>query len=145
MIEDSSFCDSDKVQDLFHVIQVNYEPVTLFRLGRKEENKNRPLMVRLNSKEAKAAIMSNLGRLKHAVRRFSERISVTHDYTPEERKMIKELVEDARRRNSNQQNERYKWKVRGMQLVKICVRGHEEDITTRALHRGPGGPAKLNP
>ena len=122
MIEDSSFCDLDKVQDLFHVIQVNYEPVTLFR-----------------------HVMSNLGRLKHAVRRFSERISVTHDYTPEERKMIKELVEDARRRNSNQQNERYKWKVRGMQLVKICVRGHEEDITTRALHRGPGGPAKLNP
>ena len=68
MVEDISFCDEDKVQDIFDAIKVKYEPMTMFRLGKKEENKNRPLMVRLISKEAKETVLSKLGRLKYAVR-----------------------------------------------------------------------------
>ena len=41
------------------------------------------------------------------------------DYTPEERKIIKELVEEARRRNTNEAKEEHLWKVRGFQIVKI--------------------------
>ena len=100
------------------------EPMTMFRLGIKQENKNRPLMVRLHSKEEKYAILSKLGRFKYATRKYDEPISITHDYTPEERKMIKQLVEEARRRNSNEKNEgkgENVWKVRGLQLVKTCT------------------------
>ena len=34
------------------------------------------------------------------------------DYTPEERKIIKELVKEARRRNTNDAKEEYLWKER---------------------------------
>ena len=127
MAENNSFSDEDKVQDMFGAIRVKYKPVTMLRLGTKEENKNRPLMVRLNSKKEKGTVLSKLGRLKYVARRCNERISVTHDYTSEERRKIKELVDESKRRNMNEQNDTYTWKVRGMQIVKIFVRGHEED------------------
>ena len=41
------------------------------------------------------------------------------DYTPQERKIIKELVKEARRRNTNEAKEEYLWKVREIQIVNI--------------------------
>ena len=121
---DCETSDEDKVEDLFQAINVEYKPATIFRLGVKQETRNRPLMIRLSSKEEKFSILSKLGRLKYARRKYEDRISVTHDYTLEERKTIKELVEEAKRRNTLEKNEGaqgYTWKVRGMQLVKICT------------------------
>ena len=131
MPEDSLFCDKDKVQDIFEAIGVECTPLEMFRLGSQEVNKNRPLLVRLNSKEEKNMVFSKLCRLKYVKRRFNERISITHDYTRQERRKIKELVEESKRRNrQNEQIEQFIWKVRGMQIIKICVRGREEDSTS---------------
>ena len=73
----SNMSDTDKVRDIFDAIDVKYEPVTIFRLGIKKDNGNRPLMVRLHSKEEKESIFANLGRLKYVTRRCNERISIT--------------------------------------------------------------------
>ena len=87
--------------------------------------------MRLNSKEEKNMVFSKLCRLKYVKRRFNERISITHDYTRQERRKIKELVEESKRRNrQNEQIEQFIWKVRGMQIIKICVRRREEDSTS---------------
>ena len=120
MTEDNiNTSDKDKVRDILDAINIESEPVTMFRLGIKEQNKKRPLLVRMHSKDEKKTILTNLSRLKYATRKYDERISITPDYTPEERKMIKELVKDARRRNTNEAKEEYLWKVRGFQVVKI--------------------------
>ena len=73
----------------------------------------------MHSKDEKKTILTNLSRLKYATRKYDERISITPDYTPEERKMIKELVKEARRRNTNEAKEEYLWKVREFQIVNI--------------------------
>ena len=128
MIEDSSISDTDKVWDILDAIQAKNEPVTMFRLGKKEEGKNRPILVRLNSKEEKNKVFSKLGRLKHATRRYNERISITHDYKREERRKLKDLVEEAKRRN-NKATKGCIWKVRGMEIIKLPLRAQKEDTT----------------
>ena len=113
MTEDNiNTSDKDKVRDILDAINIESEPVTMFRLGIKEQNKKRPLLVRMHSKDEKKTILTNLSRLKYATRKYDERISITPDYTPEERKMIKELVKEARRRNTNDAKEEYLWKER---------------------------------
>ena len=52
-----------------------------------------------------------------------KKLSITHDYTIDERKVIKEYVEEAKKRN-NTGTKGYVWKVRGtprngMKLMKI--------------------------
>ena len=122
--DESNVSDKEKLDDLFETINVECKPTTVFRLGVKQENRIRPLMLRLPCKEDKYAILSKLGRLKYTRRKYEERISVTHDYTLEERKTIKELVKEAKRRNTKEGIEGgqgYEWKVRGTRLVKICM------------------------
>ena len=103
--------DENKVKDVFDAVNVKYKPISMYRLGAKQEDKIRPLMVCLQSKEEKGDFMSKLWKLKYARDKF-KRISITHDYTLEERKTIKEWVKEAKRRNMNE-NEGYTWKVRG--------------------------------
>ena len=108
---DDNAIDEIKVIDVFDTVNIKYKPMSIYRLGAKQEDKKRPLMVRMHSKEDKDDFMSQLWKLKHVRDKF-EKISITHDYTLEERKKIKEWVEEANRRNMNEK-ERYKWKVRG--------------------------------
>ena len=65
----------------------------------------------MKSKEEKDDFMSKLWMLKNVRMKFKG-MSITHDYTLEERKMIREYVEEANRRNKAETNE-YRWKVRG--------------------------------
>ena len=116
--------DENKVKDVFDAVNMKYKPISMYRLGAKQEDKIRPLMVCLQSKEEKGDFMSKLWKLKYARDKF-KRISITHDYTLEERKTIKEWVKEAKRRNMNE-NERYTWKVRGtpkteMRIIKISI------------------------
>ena len=130
---DCNTSDENKVQDIFNKINVKCKPRMLYRLGIKGEGKNRPLMVHLQSKEEKDDVLLKLWRLKYA-RRKNERISITHDYTLEERKLIKKLVEESKRRNMNENNKEtndFVWKVRGtpktrMRIVKIRMEQREE-------------------
>ena len=121
--------DENKIRDIFKAIDVNLKPVTMFRLGIKRGDRSRPLMVRMQSKEEKYTIMSKLWKLKYA-RAKVERVSITHDFTIEERMSIKEMVDESKRRNENESKNgastNYAWKLRGnpkcgMQLVKVAI------------------------
>ena len=64
----------------------------------------------METQKAKLNFMSSLGRLKEGPVRF-RRISITDDYTQEEREEIRQLVEVARERSKY--DSQYVWKVRG--------------------------------
>ena len=82
-------------------------------------------MVKLKSKIERDNVMSNMWRLKNSTN-ANERVSVTYDYTLEERRQIKEYVNEAKRRNSTAKNDNdrkdgYAWKVRGTPKTKLRI------------------------
>jgi len=67
----------------------------MYRLGRWDENKPRPLLVTFRNYDQKEEIMSNLRNLKQPVEKFRG-ISISHDFHPKERQERKRLIEEAR-------------------------------------------------
>ena len=72
----------------------------------------------------KEEFMSKLWMLKYIRMKF-KKLSITHDYTQNERKIIKSYVEEAKKRNMSD-TKGYKWQVRGtprqgMSLIKIAM------------------------
>ena len=65
----------------------------------------------------KKEFMSKLWMLKQIRMKF-KKLSITNDYTKDEREAIKELVNEAKKRN-NADTTGYIWKVRGMRLLKM--------------------------
>lgn len=68
--------------------------------------------------------MSKLWMLKCVKKKFN-RLSITNDYTLDERKIMKDYVEEANKRNMTRMKG-YVWKVRGtprqgMRLIKIAM------------------------
>ena len=121
-LEEGEISDTQLIKDIFEATDTQQEPSFINRLGPKRDGKTRPLMVRMRNKEEKEQFMSKLWMLKNARRRF-KRMSITNDYTLEERYMIKKYVEEAKIRNTTERNE-YQWKVRGtpkegLKLVRI--------------------------
>ena len=76
-------------------IGVETTPESIVRLGKAENNKTRPLKIKLKSEAEKDTIMSRLPNLKNAEDVF-RRISVTDDHTIEERQEIERLVKSKR-------------------------------------------------
>jgi len=62
----------------------------MFWLGRREDGKERPLLVRFSSEEKKKSVMSRVKELKGAPKRY-RKICIVHDLTPRQREVIKEL------------------------------------------------------
>ena len=121
-LKEGEICDSKLVEDIFAATATQYGPAYMIRLGTKNNDKSRPLMLRMKNKDEKEEFMSKLWMLKN-VRTWSKNISITNDYTLEERRLMKKWVEEANKRNTIGTNE-YRWKVRGtpregLRLVKI--------------------------
>lgn len=112
------------VTELLGKIGVTTEPETVVRLGNVPEipvgNKIRPLKIKFNSPEEKAQMMSRLSNLKKAEAKF-KKISITDDYTIEERQEIKRFVDEAKRRNSTEEGNFY-WRTRGSQKTGLELR-----------------------
>ena len=106
--------ESDKqyVNELMQKLGVNHKPESVARLGKTNESKkSRPLKVCFQTEEEKERVLSHLSNLKNVEHRFSK-ISITHDYTIEERQEIKRYVEEAKHKNSIEK-ENFFWRVRG--------------------------------
>ena len=112
------------VKELFDTLEVKHHPTTLTdRLGGKSLHKIRPIRIKMESNERKSEIMSKLWKLKHGQARF-HKISITEDFTQEERKEIKRWVDEAKERT--QQDDGYIWKIRGsprskLRFIKLSV------------------------
>ena len=110
--EENTESDRTTVEDLFNTVGIEYAPTTSAtdRLGSKSSERTRPIRICMKTQEAKSSFMTSLGKLKDGPDTF-KKISVTDDYTQEERKEIKRWIEEAKARSRNECD--YVWKVRG--------------------------------
>jgi len=60
----------------------------IYRLGRRQEDKPRPLLLAFHDNEKKNHVMANLRNLKYSVDKF-KKIGISHDLPPRERKRRK--------------------------------------------------------
>ena len=121
-LKEGDICDTKLVKDIFEATATQHKPAQIMRLGQRNSDKTRPLMLHMKNRDEKEEFMSKLWMLKNVRARFGN-ISITHDYTLEERYLIKKWVAEAEQRNTHGTNE-YRWKVRGtprtgLRLVKI--------------------------
>ena len=109
---------SGPVKELFDTMEIEQHPgISTDRLGAKSPDKIRPIRITMESYERKQKFMSSLWRLKNGPEKF-RRISVTEDYTQEERHEIKRWVDEAKRR-TQEVDDGYVWKVRGSPRSKL--------------------------
>ena len=64
--------------------------LSMYRLGRREQNKVRPLLVKFKDEETKRKVIGMAKGLKLARPRYKE-ISIAHDLTPQQRERVKEV------------------------------------------------------
>ena len=98
-----------------------------FRIGKAVPNRNRPIKVIMSCEEDKEMIMKNLKKLQNANEEFKT-IRVTDDHTIEEREVIKEWVQKAKKATEEEgEQSQYIYKARGspkngMRLVRFTKR-----------------------
>ena len=92
----------------------------IIRLGKKSENSNQPLRITLENPADKNNIMANANMLKNADEKFRN-ISISYDYTKEEREKIKASVAAAKELTKNDPNFSYR------------VTGHPWNLYTRKI------------
>ena len=115
--EDAGTQTGPVFKELFDTLEVKHHLTTLAdRLGGKSPDKIRPIRVTMESLERKRELMAKLWKLKHGPEKF-QKISVTEDYTQEERKEIKRWVDEAKERTKK--GDGYVWKIRGSPRSKL--------------------------
>ena len=101
----------------------------LYRLGRFEEDKTRPLLVAFRNIEQKDQIMENLRNLRQPIEKFRG-IGVSHDLHPKERDERKRLVEEAKQQHIASDTdavENYRFLVVGMGQRKKVLKIKKKD------------------
>ena len=88
-------------------------PTSVMRIGTKVEGRNRPIKVIFKSTDEKYKLLNNLKNLKG--KELYKTISVTHDYTFNEREVLNNFLRQAKEKNEldTTENKDYKWKVWG--------------------------------
>ena len=94
----------------------------VFRLGRTTaENKTRPLLIEFKDPMLKNKVLENLAKLRSAEEKL-RCISVAHDMTKSEREKCKELVQECKEKQKQEESGEWKYQVRGppgdMRIVK---------------------------
>ena len=102
--EEGAESDKNFIKEFFGVLGLDYEPKSTTRLGSAANNKRRPLRLTMNTEEEKNKIMARIPNLKNADDTLKN-ISVTDDYTVDERNEIKSWVEKAKKRNEVETDE----------------------------------------
>ena len=122
--EDKDFC----IEMMNQVLKVGYEEGNIkkiHRLGKWQEGCKRPLMVEFEDGRTKNLVMEFAGRLANAPERFKG-VVITHDMTQKERLQCKNLVEEAKKQQMEDQSGEWQYKVRGqpgqMKIVRMRKR-----------------------
>ena len=121
-IENGKEKDDEFVTAFLGALGIDINPESTVRLGKSDHNRIRPLKLKMKTEEEKDAVMARLPNLKNAEDKF-KKISVTDDYTVDERNEIRKWVDKAKEQNRDD-NSDVIWKVRGtpkngMRLVKF--------------------------
>ncbi len=106
--------DKNQIEELLEVIDLSdIKPTRHHRIGAEvDENgrrKKRPIKVTFQSEGEKERMMNNLNKLKL----FGYCLSITDDFTINERRKIKEMCEKAKKWNCEKCDGHFIWRVRG--------------------------------
>ena len=88
--------DEQYIKDILERLDVRVSPVTVTRLGPPNDKKMRVLKVAMKSEADKDKVMGNLRKLKGTENLFGK-ISITSDYSSNDREMIKDKVKEAKK------------------------------------------------
>ena len=107
------------------------------RLGKLSHEKKRPLLVCFANEREKSTLLGNLSILK-GLEKYKG-VSITEDLTPDERKHLKKLSDQAKERNKNDSSENEHWRVRGCSkngffLIKIKSKVQTESAKETKKH-----------
>jgi chaperonin cofactor prefoldin len=120
---DKTFC-MELCSDVLGIDSDVIDFKALFRLGRFETGKVRPILIQVREKTLKNQIMESLYKLRGADDKFKN-VSITHDLTQKERVECKALIEEAKKKQIEETGE-FIWRVRGLpgqlKLTKIKKR-----------------------
>ena len=92
--------EAEFINALFQTMGIDTQPESITRLGKPDPNKLHPINLKMKSN------------LKNAEGRYNK-ISVTEDYTAEEREANRNKVTEARNKTEAEGEGKYVWKVRG--------------------------------
>ena len=99
--------------------------IKVVRIGKKENDKNRPLKVCFCNEFDKRKFFANLYYLKNSEEKY-RKVQVQHDLSKEERETIKNLGKEADEKNSQEKPKDFLYRVRGspgaMKIVKVYKR-----------------------
>lgn len=122
--DDLAFCH-ELVEGILEVDCGRDEIVNVFRLGKREVDYCRPVLVEFKKREIKNAVMESLAKLAEAEDRFKV-LSVMHDMTKKEREDCKQLVAEARQQQNSDESGEFIYRVRGapgeMKILRIRKR-----------------------
>ena len=119
--EDKHTNDKEYVKELLENVGLNVDPESIVRLGKNiDPNKCRPIKIKFKSPDEKDNMMSRLSNLKKAEDKF-RKISITDDYTIEERQEIKKFVDEAKTRNLSEEGNFF-WRIRGSPKIGMELR-----------------------
>ena len=128
--------DRSEIEELLDDIDVRDIKLNHHRIGKKDEEglKWRPIKLKLENVNEKERIMKNLHKLKKYGNRY---ISITDDFTINERKIIKEKCKKAKEMNFANDGD-FIWRVRGsprtsLRFAKIPRRNVPDRKTTESL------------
>ena len=91
-----------------------------FRIGSFEENKDRPVRVKFATQAMAETVLNGAWRLSGSEK--YKRVWINRDMDRQEREELKELVKEAKQKNSQrteEEKEQFYWKVRDLRLRKI--------------------------
>ena len=113
MINASGCNDSDSVKKLLDAINIDHVPKSVIRLGKRKAG---PVKVVMKTLKEKIDVMKALPRLKHS----NLKVSITDDYTQEERKKIGLYLSKAKTKNMSEP-ERQVWYVKDSPRTKLRI------------------------
>lgn len=103
------------------------------RLGKEEEGKTRPLLVRTKDVDQKSSVMRKLPNLANASSRFSS-VSICHDLTSEQREERRKMVDEAKAKTAEEGSSGYEYRVRNTlgphwdaKIVKLKVKQNKAE------------------
>ncbi len=106
--------DKEEVKEITKICNATIKKddmVKVKRLGKKSEDKPRPLLIEVSSDDKKAALFKNLSKLQDAPDKYRS-VSVRNDLTKRQREQEKNLREEAKKKEEEASGEA-QFKVRG--------------------------------
>ena len=105
--------DNNTIKELLNILELEVISEYITRLGISNGTKPRPIRLKFKTLSDKEMIMSSVPKLKTACCERFKMISVTEDYTFNERQAIKQKVVEAKQKTDAEGDGKYIWKVRG--------------------------------